>query len=57
VTPLPDVRVGDIRVRELTWLADPQDPAAASAAALAADIDAWLGDLGGRGAASLHLVA
>jgi len=25
--------------------------------ALAADVDAWLGDLGGRGAASLHLVA
>jgi 5-methylcytosine-specific restriction enzyme subunit McrC len=42
VTGLRDVRVGDIRVREITWLADAQEPAEASAAALAADVREWL---------------
>ncbi len=54
IAPSPDVRVGDIRVHEATWLASDDELPVAAAAALAGHVSEWLGD---RPADSLNLVA
>lgn len=57
VTPLPDIGVGEMRLRELTWLADPQDRAVVSAAALAGDVEAWLEEIRSSSVMALDPVA
>ena len=57
VAPLSDVKVGDISVREATWLADPEESAESAAAALAADVGAWLLEVRGRTVSGLSQVA
>jgi hypothetical protein len=57
VSPLPDVQVGDIRVREATWLTDAGASAEAAASGLAADVVDWFAEVYGQDRPSLHLVA
>jgi 5-methylcytosine-specific restriction endonuclease McrBC regulatory subunit McrC len=47
VALLADVRVGDIGVREVTWPADDEIPAAVAAGTVAEDVRAWLGAVRG----------
>ena len=57
VTPLPEIHIGDMRLRELTWLSDAEHSPAASAAALASDVAAWLDEVRLKRSVALDLVA
>jgi hypothetical protein len=57
VAALPDVKVGDIGIREVTWLADPEVTAGSAATALAEDVEIWLADVNERRMSRLSQVA